>query len=185
MEDKQIVDLYWARSENAISETAAKYEKYFHYIAFGILREEEDARECVNDTYLQAWGAMPVSRPDHLNTFLGKITRNLALNTEEKKSAEKRGGGQIPLVLEELEECLPDQRNVEKEVENTLLAECMNHFLEKMPQKSRNVFVRRYWYLSPVKEIAQDYGMSQSSVKMTLMRARRQLKEHLEKEGML
>lgn len=185
MEDKQIVDLYWARSESAISETAVKYEKYFHYIAFGILREEEDAKECVNDTYLQAWKAMPVNKPEHLNTFLGKITRNLALNTVESKQAQKRGSGQVVLVLEELDECLPGRNHVEEEVEGKLLTEAINRFLEGIPEHSRNVFVRRYWYLSPVKEIAQEYGMGQSHVKMLLMMTRQQLKQYLEKEGML
>lgn len=107
MEDRQIVDLYWARSENAISETERKYGRYCYYIAYNILHNNEDSEECVNDTYLNAWKAMPNQRPSKLSTFLGKITRNLSLNRWELYNAEKRGSGQIPLALDELHECIP------------------------------------------------------------------------------
>lgn len=105
MDDGQIIDLYWARSEAAISETAKKYSKYCHTIAFHILHNHEDSKECVNDTYRRAWGAIPPRRPNRLSTFPGKITRNLSLNKYEQYAAEKRGSGQVPLALDELHSC--------------------------------------------------------------------------------
>lgn len=183
MDDRQITDLYWARSETAIPETADKYGKYCHYIAYNILHIDEDAEECVNDTYMRAWAAMPSKRPNNLKTFLGKITRNLSLNKYEQFVAEKRGSGQIPLILEELKNCIPAASSVEKVVDDIALVEIFNHFLADLPIETRKVFVRRYWYLSPIKEIATDYGMSESKVKMSLFRARNDLKQILTKEG--
>lgn len=183
MEDRQIVDLYWARSEDAISETANKYGKYFKSIAYNILHNAEDCDECVNDTYFNAWRAMPDKRPDALAAFLGRITRNLALNRWESYSAEKRGAGQTPLVLEELHECVPGANATERTVDDLMLAEVFNRFLESLPVKTRRIFVRRYWYLSSVREIAADFGLGESNVKMTLLRARKKLKSLLEKEG--
>lgn len=185
MNDKQIIELYWARSEAAISETANKYGKYCHAIAFNILYNNEDSEECVNDTYTRAWGAIPPKRPNRLSTFLGKITRNLALNRYEKYTAEKRGFGQIPLALDELQDCIPAIGSVEQNIEDTALIEILDHFLGTLSVETRKVFMRRYWYLSPIKEIAEDYGFSESKVKMTLLRARNMLKQILEKEGIM
>lgn len=185
MDDKQIIDLYWARSESAISETANKYSKYCHTIAFNILHNNEDSEECVNDTYMRAWGAMPPQKPNRLSTFLGKITRNLALNKYEKYATTKRGGGQMPLALEELQDCIPATNSVEQTIEDAALAEIFNRFLAGLPTNTRKIFMRRYWYLSPIKEIAADYNYSESKVKMTLLRARNELKLLLEKEGVV
>ena len=107
MDDKQILDLYWERSEAAISETSKKYGKYCRYIAFNILHNDEDSEECVNDTYLRAWNSIPPNRPSVLKTFLGKITRNLSLDRYELLNAKKRNGGQMPLVFDEIQECIP------------------------------------------------------------------------------
>lgn len=183
MEDRQIVDLYWARSENAISETEIKYGRYCYYIAHNILHNDEDSEECVNDTYLNAWNAMPDHRPNKLSTFLGKITRNLSLNRWELYNAEKRGSGQILLALDELHECIPSTESVDRIVDDLTLAEIFNRFLAALPKEKRTIFMRRYWYLSPIAEIASDYSMSESKVKMSLLRSRKELKQLLEKEG--
>ena len=183
MEDNKIVDLYWARSEIAISETAGKYGRYCHYIAHNILHNDEDSSECVNDTYLRAWNSMPQHRPSVLKAFLGKITRNLALNKYKMLTADKRNHGQVPLVLNELHECIPSTDNTERIVEDIALAEAFNRFLGSLTAEQRNIFMRRYWYLSPIQEIATAYGMSQSKVKMSLLRSRKELKHLLEKEG--
>lgn len=183
MEDHQIIDLYWARSESALSETAGKYGKYCHYIAYGILHNDEDSEECVNDTYLRAWNSMPPHRPEKLSAFLGKIVRNLSLNRYELYTAEKRGGGQIALALDELEECIPAGSEVDLPVRENALVDAINRFLASMPAESRKLFMRRYWYFRSIKEIALEYGLSESKVKMTLLRARNSLKQFLEKEG--
>ena len=183
MEDKQIVDLYWERSDIAISETAKKYGKYCHYIAFNILHDFEDSEECVNDTYMRAWNSMPDHRPSGLKTFLGKITRNLALNKYKVLTAEKRNSGKVPLVLDELHECLPAIDNTAHIVDEMVLVEVLNRFLASLSLEHRKIFMRRYWYLSSIKEISADYGMSESKVKMSLFRSRHELKNLLEKEG--
>jgi len=185
MEDCKIVDLYWARSESAITETSNKYAKYCHYISYNILWNNEDADECVNDTYLCAWKAMPPQRPNRLSTFLGKITRNLSLNRYKSYTAQKRGAGQMELVLSELDDCVPANTSVEQETDEILLVEAINNFLSELPTVSRIVFVRRYWYLSGIKEIAEQYGMSESKVKSTLFRTRNKLKLCIEKEGII
>lgn len=185
MDDKKIIELYFDRSEQAISETAKKYGRYCHYIAFHILHNQEDSEECVNDTYFRAWNAIPPKRPERLRTFLGKITRNLSLNKWEKQTAQKRGTGQTEQVLEELMECIPSENNVEKLIEDKLILEILNDFIDKLSADKRKLFVRRYFYLSSIKEIAKDYGLSESKVTVTLFRTRQMLKEVLEKEGVM
>lgn len=185
MEDNQIIDLYWARSENAITETADKYGKYCHYIAFNILHNTEDSEECVNDTYMKAWGVMPPQRPNRLSTFLGKITRNLSLDKYKRYTTEKRGFGQTALALEELEESLSSPDNVEQIVDGMALTELLNIFLADLSPEARKIFMRRYWYFSSIKEIVADYKISESKVKMSLLRSRNELKYFLEKEGIV
>lgn len=179
MEDKQIVDLYWARSERAISETEKKYSRYCYSIAYNILHNNEDSEECVNDTYLSAWRAMPEQRPHRLPAFLGRITRNLSLNRVELYHAEKRGSGQVPLALDELHECIPSPDHADRVVDDLVLADTFNRFLASLSREKRVIFMRRYWYLSPVAEIAKDYSMSESKVKMSLLRSRKALKQML------
>ena len=183
MDDSKIIELYMDQSEQAISETARKYGRYCHYIAYNILHNDEDSEECVNDTYLRTWNSIPPKRPNKLQTFLGKITRNLSLNKYEKQSAEKRGSGQIPLILDELTECIPADRNSETLVEDMVIKETLDRFLENLSADARKIFVRRYWYMSSVKEIAEEYGLSESKVTVTLFRTRQKLKTVLEKEG--
>lgn len=183
MDEKQIIELYWVRSERAIDETARKYGRFCHSIAFNILSNYQDSEECVNDTYLHSWNAIPPRRPDKLSAFLGRITRNLALNRYVRDNAQKRGGGQMVYALEELAECIPDPNTVERRVDDRLLAEKLNIFLSQLPGDNRRIFLRRYWQLSTVKEIASDLGVSESKVKMSLMRTRGKLKNYLEQEG--
>ena len=185
MDDRQIIALYNERSEAALSETAKKYGRYCRSIAYNILSNEEDCEECVNDTWLKAWEAIPPQCPDSLPAFLGRITRNLALNRYKHNTREKRGGGQTPLVLEELADCIPGGSNAETAAEEALLVDVLNRFLEGLPVQKRKIFLRRYWYMSSVKEIAADFGLSESNVKMTLLRTRSKLKQTLEKEGII
>lgn len=185
MEDRQIIELFWTRSENAIAETAKKYEKYCYYIAFNILHNREDSEECVNDTYLKAWEIIPPQRPEKLSAFLGKITRNLSINRFKHRTAKKRGEGQYVMALEELQECIPAVASVEQAMEDNMLVELFNRFLEGLSLEKRRIFMRRYWYFSQVRDIASEYGMSESKVKMSLMRTRKALKDFLEKEGVV
>ncbi len=184
MDDSKIIELYMQRAERAIIETSKKYGRYCHYIAYGILQNDEYAKECVNDTYLRAWDSIPPNSPNSLQTFLGKITRNLSLNKREKLSAEKRGGGQTPLILDELAECIPDG-DASHTVENIVIRDALNRFLDGLPTEAQKIFVRRYWYMSSVKEIADEYGLSQSKVSVILFRTRAKLKALLEKEGIV
>lgn len=183
MDDERIVDLYWERSENAIAETSAKYGRYCKYIAYNILQNHEDSEECVNDTYMKAWAAMPSYRPSKLSAFLGKITRNLSLNRYKKSTTQKRGAGQIPLALDELQECLPSSSSVEKEMDDILLKDALNQFLSELDRENRIIFMQRYWYLCSIKEIAKEHHFTESKVKMILSRLRSQLKIFFEKEG--
>lgn len=184
MDDGEILSLYCKRSETAISETAAKYSNYCYRIAHNILKNNEDAEECVNDTYMRAWEAIPPARPARLSTFLGKITRNLSLNMYQKYNAEKRGFGQIEIALSELEECIPDiATTIEQAAESTLIIQTLNVFLADINKTNRKIFVRRYWYMSSIEEIASDYNMSSNHIKVVLYRMRKKLKSIFEKEG--
>ena len=183
MDDKQIIDLYWARSESAIAETDKKYGKLCHRIAFNILADPRDSEECVSDTYLKAWSVIPPKRPVKLSAFLGKITRNLALNRYEKDTAEKRGGGEVSVALDELAECIPDPNSVEGMVDNRILTDKLNVFLEGLAPEARKIFMRRYWEVCSVRQIAEIYGISESKVKVSLFRTRGKLRTFLEQEG--
>ena len=185
MKDREIIGLFRKRSEDAIDETAKKYGKYCHYIAYNILYNEQDSEECVNDTYLNVWNNIPPHNPDKLSAYLGKITRNLALNKWDYYNAGKRGAGKSLLVLEELQECIPDSNKVEQAIEEKYLIEVLNRFLYDLPVEKRMIFLRRYWYLSSIQEIARDYEISESKVKMTLLRVRNKLKQILGKEGIV
>ena len=183
MDDREIIELYWARSENAISATAEKYGAYCASIAFGILNDREIAQECVNDVYLQAWNSIPPQRPSLLNAYLGKITRNLALNRLKREHAQKRGGTQFDLVLEELESFVAEHSALEEAVDMNILTDILNSFLSGQSAQNRNIFLRRYWKFEPIKEIAGFYGMSETKVKSILFRMRNKLEKELRKEG--
>lgn len=185
MDDERIVQLYWDRSENAIAETAVKYGSYCHSIAYNILQSTQDAEESVNDTYLHAWNAMPPHRPSILATFLGKITRRLSIDRWRTANRTKRGGGEVPLALEELSECVAGSQDVEDTVVHKELVDAVNRFLDGLPVTERRIFLQRYWYLYPIREIAGSCGFSRSKVTSLLHRTRCNLRRQLEKEGFL
>ncbi len=185
MEDYEIIKLYWARSETAITETAVKYEKYCNSIAYRILMNFEDANECVNDTWFHAWNAIPPHKPTRLSLFLGKITRELSLDRYKMNHAKKRGKGEVPLALDELSECVSGYENVEQCVEFEMLGELISNFLRAQSSETRQIFIRRYWYLHSIGEIAGQFGISESKTKMLLMRTRIKLRAYLESEGII
>lgn len=177
--------MYWSRSERAITETAGKYGSYCYAIAFNILANKEDAEESVNDTYLSAWNAIPPHRPAVLATYLGKITRNLSIDRLRKRSREKRGGGEMTLALEELEGVVGHSESPETAAARKELAAGVNHFLDSLSQTERCVFLRRYWYLDSIGEIAKKTGFSISKVASMLYRMRGRLRKQLLKEELL
>lgn len=185
MDDNQILDLYWDRSESAISETAVKYGGYCYSIAYNILTNREDAEEQVNDTYLTAWNSIPPRRPAIFGAFLGKVTRHLSIDHWRISSAQKRGGGQFELALDELEECVADSQTVEGAYNRKELRRSLNSFLEGLSETERRVFLCRYWYMDSVAQVAQMFGFSESKVKSMLHRIRGKLRKKLEEEGLL
>ena len=184
LEDNQIVELYWQKNADAISETAGKYGAYCFAIAENILHNTEDSEECVNDTWLHAWNAIPPQKPNVLRMFLAKITRNLAFNRFNVRNAEKRGGGEVALVLDELGECLGGA-DAEAAYEAKELRQCIRRFVRALPEREGNVLVRRYFFAESVAGIAKRYGLSENNVMVILSRTRGKLKAHLLKEGYL
>ena len=183
MDDNQIIDLYWARSQQAIAESEHKYGAYCRTVARNILDREEDAEECVNDTWLRAWNVIPPQRPTRLQAFFGKLTRNLSLDRWRRDRAQKRGGSQVELALEELEDCLAARDRVDESLNAQHTARLISGFVRSLPQPERTLFVRRYWYLDDIQTLARSMGMGQSQVKSRLHRIRLRLKAELEKEG--
>ena len=183
MEDAQIIDLFWARKEQAISETSEKYGIYCFSIAKRILSSEEDAQESVNDTWLAAWNTMPPHRPSILSVFLGKITRRISIDRWRKNTAGKRGGGQVECALDELEYCISESGEPDREVDRIVLTDILNRFLSGLSKDARIIFLQRYWYLLSIRDIAVNLGISESKVKTSLMRSRQRLKEMLKVEG--
>lgn len=183
MEDTRIVELFWQRDDDAIQQTSAKYGNYCYAIASRILADHQDAEECVNDTWLCAWNAMPEHRPDRLAAFLGKLTRRLACNRLRDRRAEKRGGGELPDVLDELTGCVPTVPSAAQVVEDRELERLLNEFLHTLPQGECDLFLRRYWFAEPLAVIAARYGKKLNTVKTSLFRTRGKLKLYLEQEG--
>ena len=183
MDDSRIVELYWRRSGDAIAETSRKYGGYCYAIAYNLLSSVRDAEECVNDTWLGAWNAIPDNRPQDLAPVLGKIARRLAFNRFRADRAEKRGGGELPLVLEELGGCVPVVPSAAQAVEDGELEAEINRFLYALPPRDCDVFLRRYWYGESLAEIAGRYGLKLNTVKTSLYRTREKLRRHLEQEG--
>ena len=183
MEDTKIVDLYFVRSEQAIDETASKYGNYLFSIAYNILSSRRDSEEAVNDTYLGAWNSIPPHRPQRLNTYLGKITRRISLEKWKYRHAQKRGGGEVSLALEELSESISTGETPEQAMEMMELTGSINRFLKMLPDPEQKIFICRYWYLTPVKTIARNFGFTESKVKSLLSRTRAKLKTHLQREG--
>lgn len=182
MTDDRIIGLYLERSENAITETQRQYGRYFTSIAYGIVRNESDAEEIVNDVYLQAWNTIPPEHPDSLRAFLSRMTRQLAIKKLEHNTAKKRGAGQYTSVIDELAECLSGDSG--DEIPDMIaLREALNCFLRILPSDARGVFIRRYWHMQSIEEIAISRSMSESRVKSMLFRARKKLKAYLMEEG--
>lgn len=180
MNDDEIIELYWQRSESAISESEQKYGGYCGTIARNILHSAEDAEECVNDTWTKAWNTMPPSRPNRLSVFLGRITRGLAIDRWRSCSAKKRGGGELSLCLDELAECVSDGSSIS---EDFVLKDAIDRFLRGLKPEEAQLFLLRYWYMQPINKIAQSRSMSEGAVKMRLSRTRAALKSFLETEG--
>ena len=182
MEDYRIIQLYWDRNEEAIQATAEKYGHYCKRIAKNILGNEEDAEECVNDTYLNAWNAMPEHWPEQLSAFLGKITRNLSFNRYQYNHAKKRNQ-EVTLVLEELADCVSGTDDVEQAMNRQELIQALNAFVGSLSAEKRKIFVRRYWYADSVSKIAEDCQMLPGTVSKRLERLRTQLKAYLLERG--
>lgn len=183
MTDSQIIELYFLKSEQAIKETATRYGRLCYHISYNILYNREDAAECVNDTYLAAWDSIPPAKPNHLSTYLGKITRRLSIDKWRHNTARKRGRDQLTLAVEELDRTLSTGETLEENYLQSELTQTINQFLYRLHQDERNVFICRYWYLDSIAEISSDFGFSQSKVKSMLMRTRNKLKLYLEQEG--
>lgn len=183
MEDVQIVQLYWERDQQAILATSEKYGNYCASIAKNILGSSQDAEECVNDTYLGAWNAMPPHRPSLLPAFLGKITRNLSINRYKHNTAEKRGGGETAAVLEEMAELVSGTGSVEQESDRRELLEAIDEFLKRLPPEKRKIFVCRYWYFDSVARIASRFGKTENQISVTLHRLRGKLRVCLLERG--
>ena len=183
MEDHEIIDLYWARDQRAISETAGKYNAFLWNIAWNVLRSHDDADECVNDTYLRTWNAVPPARPTAFRSWLGRITRNLSQDRWKQAKAAKRGGDEMELLLGELDACVPAPHGTEKALEDREIAALISTFLRCLPLETRVIFLRRYWYGESVADIAKRLGCGQGKVKSSLFRTRNALRAYLEQEG--
>lgn len=185
MDDQQIVALYWQRSDEAIVQSDAKYGLYCHAVASRILQNAQDAEECVNDTWLRAWNAMPPQRPNVLRMFFAKITRNLSFDRVRRQDARKRGGGELPLALEELGQCIGRESPLEDALAAKELEQSVRAFLRTLPDRECDVFLRRYFFAEALEDIARGYGLTRNHVSVLLRRTRLKLRDHLQKEGYL
>ncbi len=185
MEDKQIIELFFSRSEEAIDKLSEKYSTYCYQIARNILSNESDIQECVNDAYLAIWNKIPPNRPQKLSVYLGKITRRIAIDTVRKQNAQRRGNGEFEITLDELNECIGGGMRPDDALEQKELSKVINAFLQSLPETEHKVFLRRYFYLEPIEVIAKRFSFTESKVKSMLKRSRDKLKRFLEKEDML
>lgn len=183
MDDSGIIDLYFARSEDAIVQTDAKYGAYCRAIAMNILKSREDSDECVSDTWLHAWNAMPPQRPGILSAFLGRITRNLSFDRFKAAHADKRGGGSLAASLDELAECIASRGGVDEAVDARELARLIDAFLRRLPERECNIFLRRYWFVDGIDAIALRFSMKPNTIKSVLLRTREKLRRFLQQEG--
>ena len=185
MEDQRIVELFWDRDPQALVHSQEKYGAYCGCIARNILDNEEDAQECVNDTLLYAWNAIPPARPENLQFYLATITRNEALDRYRKDHALKRGGGKVTVALDELAESIASDQDPQKTCQAKELEGAINGFVRSLPDMEGNIFIRRYYFLDSLEDIAARYGISKGSLSVILSRTRKKLKKYLEKEGFL
>jgi RNA polymerase sigma-70 factor (ECF subfamily) len=182
LDDDKIIALYFERNESALKQTAEKYGRYCYKIAHQVVNNEEDAKECVNDMYLDVWNSIPPHKPKKLAVFLATITRRIALDCFRRMTAEKRGGGEASLSLHELEDCIPFGKSNDEELENQRIAEIISAFLRRLPEIRANIFIRRYWYFDSVADIAKRYDFGESKTKMILKKTRDELLQYLKKE---
>ncbi len=183
MDDCKIIELYFARDEKAIEETAAKYGDYCLAIALNVLSVQADAEECVNDTYLRTWESIPPQKPNSLKLFLARITRNFAIDRYRAARSDKRGGGEITVALHEIDEFLPADTDLDDELRQKELLESVQKFLYAQPERERSIFLLRYFHTKSTQEIAAYRKMREGTVLKALSRTRKKLKEYLEKEG--
>ena len=185
MEDAEIIDLYWARDQRAIDETHGKYGGFLTSIAWNILRSHGDAEECVNDTYLRTWNAIPPARPTAFRAWLGRIIRNLSLDRWKQSRTAKRGGEGMEVLLGELSDCVPAPHGTETALEDQEIASLISDFLRRQSRETRVIFLRRYWYGQNLSEIAEVLGCGEGKVKSSLFRTRKALRAYLEQEEVL
>ncbi|MCT4543655.1 MAG: sigma-70 family RNA polymerase sigma factor [Vallitalea sp.] len=185
MSDEEIIELFHKRSEKAIQETKLKYQGYCFRIAQNIVSNEQDAHECINDTYLRIWNSIPPHRPSCLRAFISRIVRNIAIDRYRKMTALKRSGTELSLVFDELEETIPSSETPETKYEEGFMKKAISEFLHSLSKEHRIIFVRRYYYSDSIKVIAESFNVSESKVKFILYRLRKKLKKHLMREGVL
>ncbi len=185
MQDELIVNMYWRRDENAVTQSEIKYGKYLRKIANNILYDFRDAEESVNETYLKAWNSMPPSKPSVLSVYLGRLTRQFSIDIYRTKNRDKRGGAQYTASLDELSECVSGEESVEAQVELSELTGALEKYLRSLSEEQRVIFVGRYYFCDSLRDIARYYGFSESKIKSILYRVRTGLKLHLEKEGFI
>ena len=182
MIDEKIIQMFFERNEDAIGEVDSKYRRYLKYISINILKDECLADEVIDEVYLKAWNLIPPQKPDSLKAYLAKITRTLSINVIEQRRALKRGAGEYPVCLDEMDSVISD-KNISDINESLDLRNIINLFVRSLGEEERCIFIRRYWYFNSVKEIAKGYSISESKVKISLMRTRKKLRKRLEKEG--
>lgn len=180
MEDSQIIALFWAREEEAIAQTHATYGRKLFCLSERILGSRQDAEESVNDTYMKVWNLIPPQKPRFFYAFLASICRHLSFHRLDWNQAAKRKA-QVVTLTEEMELCIPDPSR-ERELEGREIGQALTAFLETLPQETRLIFLRRYWHLDTIAQIAARYGLTESKVKMQLSRTRGKLRTFLEQE---
>lgn len=184
MNDETIIELFWARSEQAIKELDGKYGRVFHSVSYNILNNRQDAEECVNDAYLGAWNAIPPAKPNPLLAFVCKIVRNISLKRYEQNTAEKRNS-HYDMAMEELEDCLTSPSNIEQEIAERELTEIIEAFLDSLSQENRVIFIRRYWFSDTYADIAGRVGLTEKNVSVRLTRIRKELRKYLTEREVL
>lgn len=183
MDDNKIIDLYLHRDETAIKQTSEKFGDRLRSLAYGIVKDHQTAEECENDTYLKAWNSIPPHEPrEYLYAFLARITRHISLDCCRKRSRLKRSA-YISELSAEMEQCIPAPDDMECRIDDIVLGQAINKFLGTLSEEKRNVFIRRYWYLDSISDIARRFSLSESKVKTMLFRSRNRLRDYLEKEG--
>jgi len=182
MKDHEIVNLFWERSEDALTETQRVYQKYCSYIAFHILGNQEDADECVNDALHAAWNSIPPKKPENLKTYLGKLVREISVSRWRETHAAKRTPSEYLLSLEEIEEVGRDEDFTDT-INAEILSQAISDFLRTLPEDKRNLFIRRYWYNDSIRELCERFGYQESKVKVSLKRVRDKLSIYLKKRG--